>query len=277
MGVIEKEQFAPHRKTVCREISDAPQNICAKLRQIQPFRYKNMMTNIQTRWQAFAVHMTISLVIFFVVSATILLHWYPDYFRHFGGLMGVGLIAGIDLVLGPLLTLLVFNRAKKHLKWDLTAVGLLQFIALSYGIWSVYQGRPIAQVLTHEGIYIVTQADLRFYKMNAENFKGVAGQLPLKVHLSLPEDLEAIKQIEFLTGFMSDKPLSLRTDLYSLFSAESPSKVEYLIGNRPFDEFNSCYLLPIISAYQESTACLDPKTGNLKRFGAEQKIIDVTN
>lgn len=97
------------------------------------------------RYQAFAGHMAISLVIFFILLVFITQLWYPGILFDAGdGWKAIGLIVGVDLILGPILTFIVFNPKKSSLKFDLSIIALLQIAALSYGAWTIYQTRPIA-------------------------------------------------------------------------------------------------------------------------------------
>ncbi|MFT6188586.1 MAG: hypothetical protein ACJAW8_000105 [Oleispira sp.] len=97
------------------------------------------------RYQAFAVHMAISLVIFFILLVCITQYWYPGILFDTGnGWKAIGMIVGIDLVLGPLLTLIVFNHNKSSLKFDLAIIALVQTAALAYGTWTIHQTRPVA-------------------------------------------------------------------------------------------------------------------------------------
>jgi hypothetical protein len=97
------------------------------------------------RYQAFAIHMAMSLVIFFFLLICITQYWYPGILFDTGnGWKAIGMIVGIDLVLGPLLTLIVFNPLKSSLKFDLSIIALIQTVALIYGTWTIHQTRPIA-------------------------------------------------------------------------------------------------------------------------------------
>lgn len=97
------------------------------------------------RYQAFAVHMSISLVIFFILLVCITQYWYPGILFDSGnGWKAIGMIVGIDLILGPLFTLIIFNPKKNSLKIDLTIIALIQTAALAYGTWTIYKTRPIA-------------------------------------------------------------------------------------------------------------------------------------
>ena len=97
------------------------------------------------RYQAFAIHMAISLVIFLILLVFITQYWYPGILFDTGnGWKAIGMIIGIDLILGPLLTLIVFNPMKSSLKFDLSVIALVQTAALIYGIWTIHQTHPIA-------------------------------------------------------------------------------------------------------------------------------------
>lgn len=97
------------------------------------------------RYQAFTIHMAISLVIFFIILVCITQFWYPGILFDTGnGWKAIGMIVGIDLILGPLLTLIVFNPQKNSLKFDLSIIALIQTAALIYGTWTIQQTRPVA-------------------------------------------------------------------------------------------------------------------------------------
>lgn len=222
------------------------------------------MISAQTRLQAFRIHLTLSLVIFLATSFVILNSWFPGHFKQFGGLRAVALIGGIDFLLGPLLTLLIYNTKKKHLKWDIAAIALIQSVALTYGIASIYQGRPIAQILTPDGIYIATEADRKFYKITDDELKNTSIRVPLIVYLELPADSVAISQIEFVTGFFTDRPLALRTDLYRQYPPQNAQYLEFLLAAHKYDHTKSCYLVPVTSSHADLLACFNPNTARLE-------------
>ena len=98
-----------------------------------------------SRWQAGAGHLLLSATIAAALLAAMMLVWYPrPYFEAAGGNGLVLLMVGIDVALGPLLTLAVFNPAKglTKLRVDLAVIGLLQVTALAYGMHVMYVARP---------------------------------------------------------------------------------------------------------------------------------------
>ena len=102
------------------------------------------------RYQAFAIHLAISLIVFLILLVCITQYWYPGLLFEIGNAWkAIGIIAGIDLILGPALTLIIFNPQKKSLKFDLAVIAIMQTSALIYGTWTIYQSHPIA--LAHIG------------------------------------------------------------------------------------------------------------------------------
>jgi len=118
------------------------------------------------RYQAFASHLAISLVLFFIILACITQLWYPGIlFDSSYGMKAVALIIGIDLILGPMLTFIVFNPKKPSLPFDLTVIAIVQMLALIYGTWTIHSSRPLA--IAH-----VNKSFITLYA-NAENAEEV--------------------------------------------------------------------------------------------------------
>ncbi len=72
------------------------------------------------------------------------------------------LVVAVDVVMGPLLTLTVFNRSKpvRELRRDLTVIALLQLTALAYGLWTVSVARPIHLVFEIDRFRVVHAVDI---------------------------------------------------------------------------------------------------------------------
>ena len=84
--------------------------------------------------------------------------WYPaPTFVAIGAHQIFLLVVGIDIIIGPLLTFIVFKSGKKTLKFDLTVIALLQVCALVYGVYTLLQARP-AYIAALGGQFQVVQA-----------------------------------------------------------------------------------------------------------------------
>lgn len=103
-----------------------------------------------SRFQAFTWHIGISLLIFIGLVGMVLFVWYPGILKEVdeSWKQALIMIAGVDLVLGPLLTLVVFNPIKKSLKMDLSIIAIVQIAALVAGTYMVHQARPVALIVS---------------------------------------------------------------------------------------------------------------------------------
>lgn len=114
-----------------------------------------------TRWKASGLHLLISVAIAAAALALMLLVWYPHpLFRAAGGDDLLLLLVGVDVVIGPLITLIIFRPGKRGLKFDLAAIGTLQLAALLYGMSIVYLARPAFIVFAKDRFEIVTAVEM---------------------------------------------------------------------------------------------------------------------
>jgi hypothetical protein len=120
-------------------------------------------TPLRSRLVAAGLHLTLSLVVAAAAAGLMFGLWYPYPYRELsGGRELFFIVVGVDVVLGPLLTLTVFNRAKasKVLRRDLAVIGLLQVAALTYGLWTVAVARPVHLVFEFNRFRVVHAVDV---------------------------------------------------------------------------------------------------------------------
>lgn len=109
-----------------------------------------------TRWRAAALHFALSVLIAAMVFAAIYFVWYPGaLFGSAGGLHLFILIACVNLVIGPLITLIIYVPRKRGLAFDLVVIALLQAASLSYGVWVLYESRPVWIVFVKDRFELV--------------------------------------------------------------------------------------------------------------------------
>ncbi|QGX39013.1 hypothetical protein [Permianibacter aggregans] len=114
-----------------------------------------------SRWKAFTIHLLISALIALVFLIVCRFYWFQGPLFHVTGGAGLlSILVPVDVILGPLLTLLVFKSGKPTLKMDLTVIGLIQCAALIYGAIIMIQARPLYVVLYHEELRVVRPLDL---------------------------------------------------------------------------------------------------------------------
>ena len=227
------------------------------------------MINIP-RVRAFLIHLGISFAIFLILAYLIVFYWYPlPFFHTDGGWQGIRIIAGVYLVLGPLLTLFVYKPGKPGLKLDLTLIGLAQAIALSWGSWVIYTERPVAVIYSLQHFTPVSAKLLTRVGVPQQKLKAYGEKNPVPLYVDLPQDLEA-QQKYLAQAVSSGTPLYLFTDLYRKFNKESLQILKHQSdqlyrhlesdpeGKRLLDEFfqihpelyNHYLFIPLHSRYQ---------------------------
>lgn len=108
-------------------------------------------------------HFAGSLLVAIIVGALVFGAWFPYPFRQLaGGAELFLLIMAVDLVCGPLLTLVLFNptKPKRELVMDLGLVVLVQIGALVYGVWTLHIARPLYLVHEVDRFKVIALADV---------------------------------------------------------------------------------------------------------------------
>ncbi|MCF6319228.1 MAG: hypothetical protein L3J83_08125 [Proteobacteria bacterium] len=107
-----------------------------------------------TKVKAALIHTLISICVISLFAIIVFFIWYPKPFAAISGVIEpLKLLILIDVIIGPLLTFVVYKKNKKYLKLDLTLIALMQIAALFYGAYTIYNGRP-SMVVMHNGEFV---------------------------------------------------------------------------------------------------------------------------
>jgi hypothetical protein len=147
---------------------------------------------VPPRARAALIHLTLSAAIAALVFLPLYFYWYPDVlFESAGGRDLFLLIVGVDVTIGPLITLIIFVPGKRGLLFDLVVIAILQSTALSYGVWVLFESRPvyIAYVLDR---YEIVRAngfpDGELEKAHKSGYDSLSWTGPRLVGVKLPTD-----------------------------------------------------------------------------------------
>ena len=121
------------------------------------------MTLWISKVRALVIHLGLSLAVAALAAALVFWLWFPPPFRALsGGRELFVLVAVVDVVIGPLVTLVVFNpRKSRREKWlDFSVIGALQLAALGYGLHTIYEARPVHAVFEYNRFRVVHANDI---------------------------------------------------------------------------------------------------------------------
>lgn len=152
-----------------------------------------------SRWQAAGIHLAISAVVAAAALLVLLRIWYPPpFFSAEGGSDLLYLLVAVDVVLGPLITVIIFKAGKPGLRLDLTIIGTLQAAALAYGLHVMFVARPVYVVLALDQFETVRANDLEAADI-AQARDPAYQSLPLSgpqyVSVELPKDMAQLREI----------------------------------------------------------------------------------
>jgi hypothetical protein len=128
------------------------------------------ISRFKSALNAMSVHFCVSLMVALLIAALVFAVWYPYPYRELsGGRELFLLVIGVDLVCGPLLTLVLYNPAKsrRELVLDLSLVVVLQLAALGYGVWTVWLARPLYLVNEFDRFKVIALVDVDAAELEA--------------------------------------------------------------------------------------------------------------
>jgi len=115
------------------------------------------------RLKALWLHLLASCAVLTAVLGTLYLGWYRWPGWYLAGAVQVTLVlAGVDLVSGPLLTFIIASPSKPRrvLARDIAVIAALQLFALAYGSVSLWNGRPLYYAFSEDVLQLVQAYDI---------------------------------------------------------------------------------------------------------------------
>lgn len=157
----------------------------------------------RTRYKASAIHFLLTVTIFVTFLAIAFLVWYPwPYFETENAPKVLRILVGVDVVLGPLLTLIIFKPGKPGLKFDLAMIAMVQFAALAYGASVLFEGRPGYIAFAVDRFTVIPALDIDDTNLRYPELRTGILSRPNLVYVQQPADPEERSRLleEFFQG-----------------------------------------------------------------------------
>ncbi len=237
------------------------------------------------RFQASAVHFSLSLSIALLSALLVFGIWYPSLYREVSsGRELFLLVVTIDVILGPLVTFAIFNRVKPWsvLRRDLTVIGLVQLAALGYGLWVVCMARPVHMVFENDRFSVVHAIDVTS-ELLAKTPSDV-NALPLTgpTLIGLRPFKDSQEKFDATLAALQGLPLASRPDLWQPYAKSIPdilkaakpvsalknrftnraAEIDRVLASVGRTADNAVYL-PLVGRKSFWTAFLDPVTAEI--------------
>lgn len=246
------------------------------------------MRNWHDRFKAAGIHLAISLVIAALAAALVFYAWYPPPYGQLSGGRELFLILiSVDVILGPLITFFIFNRAKpvRELRRDLAVVALIQLLALGYGMWTVFVARPVHLVFEVDRFRVVHAIDVPAELLDRTPAGIDALPITGPTLLAVRQFRDSKEAADATLAALQGIALGARPDLWQNYAA---SRATVLAAARPVSQLRTRFAdrigeidavlqsagrksdttayLPLVGRRMFWTALIDPVTADVVAF-----------
>jgi hypothetical protein len=233
-----------------------------------------------SRYQAAALHFLGSASVLFLIFALVRWIWYPGpLFFAASGANLIGIITAVDVVVGPLIMLIIFDVKKNNLKFDVAFILLCQLAFIGFGSWSIFQARPVFIAFVNQEFRLVIANEIEDNDLNKAlnpEFKRLPWFGPLMVGTKGPTDDKKREEIMFAgiggmglqnlpqyyvpyTEVLSQVKQAARpvTELTKISTEDKQRLLDYQAQAKN----QTLNFIPMKSKQRHLYAAIDPKTG----------------
>lgn len=178
---------------------------------------------IVARIRAGLIHLLLSALVALISVGVVFYLWYPQPLHIAVGVAEIFFVVlGVDVVIGPLLTTVVYRTGKKSLCFDLATIAVLQLAAFLYGMWVVAEGRPAWLVFSADRFDLVQayQIDQRKQEEAKPEYRSVSWFGPQWVSARAPLSADK-RQTIFFEAMFAGVDVPQRPELYQPLEAEA--------------------------------------------------------
>jgi len=231
--------------------------------------------------KAAAIHFALSFFLISILVGLMIYFWFPTSIIKVSNFKEIALlIISIDLILGPLLTFIIYKKNKKGLKFDLLAIASLQLGALVFGVYNLYKVHPVYITFNVDRFTLITAEDAKPEEVTVKSLINSKISSPKLVISKLPDDINKLNDLildtletgvsdfEFKSeyyrpydsGSLQDV-ISKSLDPNTLFKKkESKQKLDKFI-NKYGKKINDYAYLPLEGTSKDAIWVLDIRTG----------------
>ena len=226
--------------------------------------------------RAFLVHLLLSTLVVGTVCTIIFFVWYPGpYFDARGAWSILRVLVGVDLILGPTLTLILYKPGKPGLLFDLIVIAVIQLSALIYGTTVFYQERPYFTVFAVDRFQVLARGEVDETNVDLDELGDKPFVGPLLVAAVLPDDPAEFQRLLEEVLFEGKPDLERRPEYWRRYEERRSDVVaramslERLADARPgarrqietlLRENPGLVYLPLVSGGRDLAFVIDPET-----------------
>jgi hypothetical protein len=173
-----------------------------------------------SRLSFFPIRLAISTGLLLLACSVIRFLWYPGaYFDISGVARQVGMLVAVVLVVGPILSTLVFRPGKKGLKMDLWILAAIELTAIAAALTMIYLRQPYFTVFAIDRFEAVPRQEVVDFELARQQFGSRPGHEPRLTFASLPEDADRMQALIDETVLMGMPDIDRRPEFWAPYSS----------------------------------------------------------
>lgn len=179
----------------------------------------------------FLGHLALSAALVGAVCALVFFVWYPaPYFDAKGAWSVLGVLIGVDLVVGPLLTLILYRPSKPGLMFDMSCIAVVQLTALIYGTTVIFTERPYFTVFAVDRFEVIARREVDLGQIRDPVLldKPVVG--PVLAVALFPDTREGMQKLIDEVIFEGKPDIERRPELWQPYAKEVGRVIERVQG-----------------------------------------------
>jgi hypothetical protein len=172
-----------------------------------------------TRAKLFQIRFAATLGVLLLAFLMLRYLWFPGaYFALSGVPKLVLILIGVNIVVGPVLSTLVFKPGKRELKFDLAVLACVEIAILAWGLSVIHDRRPVFAVFAVDRFEAVTRAELDPKALSDSKFAVSRGIYPQYVYAELPTDVDVMNRLIDETVFHGLRDIERRPDFWKPYA-----------------------------------------------------------
>lgn len=218
------------------------------------------------RIKFFLSHLSISFLISLIAVGVIFYIWYPYPLAQAVGVTQLFImLIVIDVIVGPIMTFLIYKKDFNVFKIDLAIIVIIQVAAFLYGFYSIAQGRPAWIVFNQNKFELVRANDQVIDNAEKihEEFKKVSWFGPRYVSV-LPSSDPKQKEDDLFMEVLGGVSLAQKPERYVLLSATAEKMKQQAQSLKILELYNDTDTVKeILLKYPQATDYLPLKANKL--------------
>lgn len=176
-----------------------------------------------TRFRVFQLRLLASAALLLLVFAVVRLLWYPGaYFSISGAFKQFLVLAAVVIVVGPVLSAVVYKPGKKGLTFDLWVLTGVELLVVLVAGYLLFQRQPHFAVFAVDRFEAVARAEVDISKLQTALDTTRPGHAPRLVFAKLPDDPEVHSRLIDETVFYGMADIDRRPEFWEPYTNAIP-------------------------------------------------------